>query len=247
MGKTYVKIESRLITMYGIMNYYKIYAKITEDDINRVEGAESSEVRIPASRVLCRDALTEIYELANPQVLCEVAPIKHIVGHEVCLDKDVVLTSPLLVRLSAAAESMFLCLCTLGSGIDERIDYYYSKGSHAKAYYLDLAGTALIGAVSRKIANNTKKQLQALGLNTTISLEPGHSYWPDLLQQRLIYDMLKASAIGVKILDSGVILPKKSLTLVMGIGKNIPENTKNHCHYCKARDNCNLSRAKNCS
>lgn len=233
--------------MYGITNYYKLCAEITEDDINRVEGAESSEFRTSASRLLCRDALNEVYELANPQALSKTATIKDIVGQKVSLDKDVVFTSPLLAHLSAPAESLFLCLCTLGQVIDEQINRYYCKGSYAKAYYLDLAGTALIGAVSRKIAGNVKKQMQAVGLNTTISLEPGHSYWPDLLQQRLIYDLLKASAIGVRILDSGVILPKKSLTLVMGIGKNIPENPKNHCHYCRARDNCNLSRAKNCS
>jgi len=61
--------------------------------------------------------------------------------------------------------------------------------------------------------------------------------WPVDKGQPQIFTLLDAAEIGVKLTPSYLMLPRKSLSLAIGIGSNVlVEGTT--CDYCTMKDTC---------
>lgn len=230
--------------MCGLMDYYRLDVQITEQDLLRTGWGPGAGLNSAGSRALLQDILPEARALARAEAVCRVVPVEGVSGDRIVLGGGRVLTSSLLVRLAGTARSLLLAVCTLGQDIDRRVEEYSCAGLTAHAYFLDIAGTCIIEAAGRQLVGMVKKQLAGSGLMVTIPLGPGHSYWENLQDQQIIYDLVKPSRIGVSILESGVMLPKKSVSMVMGIGRHLPPSAANHCHYCSMGQQCPLSRAR---
>lgn len=229
--------------MYGLMEYYKLDVKLTEEDVACPEWDNLSRTTNPASRVLVSEILNEAHRLARVEAVCKTVPVLNATNRKIVLEDGQTLTSGLLARLAGPARSMALIICTLGHAIDLRVEEYNRMGLAARSYFLDVAGTCIIEAACRRLVDKVKKQVETLGLKTTIPLGPGHSYWKKLSDQKIIYNLTNPSEIGVRMLDSGIMLPKKSMSMVIGIGRELPPSAENHCHYCSMGRNCPLSRA----
>ncbi|MGB9803559.1 Vitamin B12 dependent methionine synthase activation subunit [Desulfofundulus sp.] len=230
--------------MYGLMDYYKLNVRLTEKDVSCTGWGRLFRTTTNCSRSLVNEVLQEAHRLARAEAVCKTVPVVKTTGTQIFLAGGQALTSSLLVRLAGTAESMLLVVCTLGHLIDRRMEEYSKKGLAAHAYFLDVAATCIIEAAGRQLVAKIKSQLEACGLKTTIPLGPGHSYWKNLQDQRIIYDLVNPSTIGVNILKSGIMLPKKSLSMVMGIGRQLPPSAENHCYYCSMGRKCPLSRAR---
>lgn len=225
------------------MNFYDLKVEITEEDIYRAEGAGYRQSPQPATRELHRRMLQEAQRLVRPRGVSRTVPVAEAGERQIRLAGGEVLSSRLLARLAGTAESLVLIMSTLGEAIDRLVAEYNRQGLPAEAYVLDAAGSALIDAAGRQLAGRIKEQFQDCGLKTTIPLGPGHSYWPALQDQRVIFDLLQPVDLGVRVLESGLMLPKKTVSLVMGAGRDLPESAENHCHYCHLQRSCPLSRA----
>ena len=229
--------------MYGLMNYYRLDVRLAENDVACAAWGNLSGTGHPSSGVLAGKLLEEAHQLARIEAVCRTIPVLKTTDRQVFLEGGRALTSSLLARLAGPARDLLLVICTLGHAIDRRVEEYNRDGLPAHAYFLDVAGTCIIEAAGRQLVNLIKKQVQSAGLETTIPLGPGHSYWNNLLDQRTIYDLLDPRELGVTILSSGLMLPKKSLSMVVGIGRGLPPSKENHCHYCNIGHECPLSRA----
>ncbi|SHJ81571.1 hypothetical protein SAMN02745219_03407 [Desulfofundulus thermosubterraneus DSM 16057] len=230
--------------MYGLMDYYKFDVRLTEKDVSSTGWNCLSRTTSTYSSSLVNEILQEAHRLARAEAVCRAVPVVKTTGREIFLEGGQALTSSLLVRLAGTARSLLLVVCTLGHMIDRRVEEYNRKGLAAHAYFLDIAGTCLIEAAGRQLVEKIKTQLEACGFKSTIPLGPGHSYWKSLQDQRIIYDLVNPAKIGVTILKSGIMLPKKSVSMVMGIGRELPPSAENHCYYCSIRRKCPLSRAR---
>lgn len=231
--------------MYGLMDYYKLDVRLTEEDVSCAEWDNLSRTTNPASRVMVSEILLEAHQLARTEAVCKTVPVLKATDRKIVLADGQTLTSSLLARLAGSAQSMALIICTLGQAIDRRVEEYSRMGLPAHSYFLDVAGTCIIEAASRQLVSKVKKQVETLGLKTTIPLGPGHSYWKKLTDQKIIYNLANPSEIGVSMLISGMMLPKKSMSTVIGIGPEFPPSAENHCHYCSMGQKCPLSRAAN--
>ncbi|SFR17602.1 hypothetical protein SAMN05660706_1486 [Desulfoscipio geothermicus DSM 3669] len=229
--------------MHDLMNYHKFDLQLNKDDIACSVWNNLSKTANPSSNDLPERVLDEAHQLARVKAVCKTMKIIKTTDRQVFLEGGQALTSSLLVCLAGPAQSLFLAICTLGDLIDKRVDEYNRRGLAAHAYFLDVAGTCLIESAGRKLVKQVKNKFNSAGYKTTIPLGPGHSYWKNFIDQQIIYDLLNPKDLGVKILSSGMMLPKKTLSLVMGIGHELPPSKENHCHYCGIGHKCPLSRA----
>ena len=55
--------------------------------------------------------------------------------------------------------------------------------------------------------------------------------------QRQLFDLLDASAIGVELTEGDIMLPLKSLSMVIGLGGDLGVKGRT-CDYCTMRDVC---------
>ena len=78
---------------------------------------------------------------------------------------------------------------------------------------------------------------RAEGLQTSIPLNPGMIGWPLEEGQAQIFSLVDASEIGVTLGPSSLMQPLKSLSLVIGLGRDL-DVAGQSCDFCSMHETC---------
>ena len=127
-------------------------------------------------------------------------------------------------------------LCTVGETLERRASELSSEDL-VYALALDGVGSAGVEALANAACNHFERQASGEDLQTTIPLSPGMIGWPVEQGQPQIFSLLDPSEVGVHLTPAMLMLPRKSLTFVLGIGRQVIEAGRT-CDYCSLHDTC---------
>ena len=105
------------------------------------------------------------------------------------------------------------------------------------ALAMDGAGSAAVEALANAACRYFEKQALEEGLQASIPFSPGMTDWAVADGQPQIFQLLGESGSIVTLTPSCIMVPKKSLTMVMGIGADLTSASKT-CDFCSMRDSC---------
>jgi hypothetical protein len=151
-------------------------------------------------------------ELAKPVAWLRQVPPRSIAG----------LSVGNLLHGAVAAQ---LFVVTLGPRLDERVAELFNAMDGLEGLFLDTAGWVLVqsalGAVRRRLAERAR----ADGHRLTRRTGPGYLDWP-IAEQRVLVHTLAAGEVlpGIEVLESGAVLPEKTLTGLYGVIPLEPSN-----------------------
>ena len=141
----------------------------------------------------------------------------------------------------APCREAVLLAATLGAQ-SERLLLRAQAQDAARAMILDAAMSAAIEAVLDGQEAALRAELAAQGLYLTDRFSPGYGDMP-IAQTREICEVLSAQrAIGLTVSASGVMIPRKSVTAVMGVSAVPVARRPSGCEGCAARETCALRR-----
>lgn len=144
--------------------------------------------------------------------------------------------------LSSCHEAVLLA-ATLGAGSERMLLRRQAKDS-AQALLLDAVLSAAIESVCDQAEHALRDELEKDGLYLTDRFSPGYGDMP-MTGTRAICEVLSADkAIGLTVSKSGIMIPRKSVTAVMGVSKTPVERRKSDCEICSMRNTCALARRK---
>lgn len=181
-----------------------------------------------------KEALDELDGLLEPAALYITVPVISC-NHGRVYFEGGVFEGPLVGEALAGASKLSLALCTIGPRLEEKVSRLMSS-EPVKAMALDGAGTAAVSELSSALANLLNAEAAADGLKTGMKTEPGQEGWP-IEQQRIIFSLLPAEQIQVRLTDSCLMLPRKSLTFAIGQGMEMSKD-KVACDLCSMRERC---------
>lgn len=128
-------------------------------------------------------------------------------------------------------------VCTIGSQLENETSKLMSQGKSLEALFLDAAGVALLEALSEKVYSHLEKEAAKKGLFAGCRFGPGYGNIPVTAQNSLLQSV-KAEAIGVKLMESGILFPLKSLSFwVVWSTQPPPEGSTYKCQNCTLK-NC---------
>ena len=135
---------------------------------------------------------------------------------------------------------MILGVVTIGNSLENKVSEFFTKGEYPRAVALDAVGTVSVRSLSNNymislVCQESKEQ----NLQTTKYFSPGSGDW-DISQQKNIFQIISVDKIGVKLTESYMMVPQKSLSWIIGIGKNITISSN------KNDNSCQICQAKNC-
>ena len=102
---------------------------------------------------------------------------------------------------------------------------------------LDAFGSAAVDLLGIAMCQRVDEQAEAEGLQTTVPLSPGLVGWPVASGQRQIFSLLDAAPAGVSLTEGYMMVPKKSTSMVIGIGPDV-EHAGESCDYCSMAATC---------
>lgn len=141
----------------------------------------------------------------------------------------------------APCHKAVLLAATLGADSERLILKEQAKDS-ADALIFDAALSAAIEAVCDQMEETLRGELAAQGLYLTDRFSPGYGDMP-LAQSGQICEVLNAArTIGLTVSRSGILIPRKSVTAIMGVSRTAVSHRPKGCSGCSARKTCAFAR-----
>lgn len=180
---------------------------------------------------LIDSAIAEVLEYASPRTVHRIFDLNEKDGL-LTIDAELDLHFSDLQKLLSGCGSCLLIAGTLGVQLDQRMRYV-SRFDMAKYVIMDAAANALV----EEICDTLQQSLPFASL--TFRFSPGYGDVPIALQKQLLQVLDAGRRIGLTLTSNMLMMPQKSISGIVGIGK---ENKKRTCSGCRRFDDCEYRR-----
>ena len=128
-----------------------------------------------------------------------------------------------------------LLAATLSANAD-RLIAKYETSKMEKAVITDCLSSAAIEQICDYAETVIKNQLE--GYNFTWRFSPGYGDFPIEIQKKFVQTLDANKRIGLNVSASGILIPRKSVTAVMGISTQEISKGRRGCVTCRMKDIC---------
>ncbi len=117
------------------------------------------------------------------------------------------------------ARALAVGLVTVGAAIEERASELVARGEDTAALILDAAGSAAAEEAADRLSGIIAERGERGDVSPTAScrMSPGYHGWP-IACQAALFEVLPADALGVTLLPSKLMVPRKSVSFAMWLG-----------------------------
>lgn len=196
------------------------------------------------AQALYRRSIERALELAEPAALYELYDVGSVSEDRLILANGQSFSSRLIVHQLGRARKLAVAVCTVGPRLPAASTAAFSGGDSMMGFLLDTAGSLAVGNVAMGLLRHVAQVAEGLGLSASFSIAPGSAECT-LEDQRVVFGLLPTQDIGVRLTDSLVMVPIKSVSLVVGIGVEMPSQLEHsQCEFCPRRETCPSSRLR---
>jgi hypothetical protein len=185
---------------------------------------------------LAERAIAQGKSWIRPQVAYGILNIQEVKPPRVILANCAELKGFGIARKLAGAESVIAAVATLGAELEQQI-LRATKEEAAFAISLDGFGTAAINALTTAARRFFAQNARGKHLTTTAPLYPGMRGWDLAAGQTQLFSLVDAQAIGVSLNSSFLMMPCKSVSMVIGVGTKM-QSAGQSCDECGASTTC---------
>lgn len=176
--------------------------------------------------------------LLEPALAYESYSITGAGQDRVNLNGGFILNGSLLPVKFPSARKLVAIVCTIGPKLEEAVSEYFNRGEALRGILLDGIGNVALDSLVREACRRVKKESSSQGYQIGSPVSPGIPGF-SISEQRTLFKLAPATHIGVRLTASGVMFPRKSISMVIAIGKDMPEQAEdNICDSCNMVASC---------
>ena len=145
-----------------------------------------------------------------------------------------------LVPDSGELTAVAAAVCTLGLPLERRTTELFAERRTSLALALDTVGNELLFALSRRLQDRILAEARKLQLSAAGELRAGDPGLP-LAAQAAVLRLAAADAIDVTMSSSQLLSPLKSISMILGIGIDLPPALWSRCDACPSSSKCRIA------
>jgi hypothetical protein len=194
-------------------------------------GADTVSARVGS---MVDDYLDNYQEFVAPSLKYVYRDIRRVKGGRAKVG-PVTLESAVLARLLGRCERMAVFALTIGDYLEELVDHLSGRGLVLQATVLDAVGSGAAENLADEIQESIRLDAWRRGLVISRRFSPGYCDW-NVAQQGQLFRLL-GKVPGINLLNSMLMMPRKSISGVIGIG--LPGHgieDYNPCTTCRRKD-----------
>lgn len=127
-----------------------------------------------------------------------------------------------------------ILVASVGAEMDAWLHELREGEDIVAAYVADALGSVMAEAIVGRGLDRLERHAALEGLRITNSYSPGYCGW-SVAEQHALFSLLPANFCGVRLCESGLMLPIKSVSAVVGLGVDA-ERRDYGCALCRKRD-----------
>jgi hypothetical protein len=211
-----------------------------DDELLRRQGlGGGARVRPEIKRVIS-ELLAEVEKdaLLEPAVAYEYYPIAAMGPDRIWLEGGKAIEGPLLAAIFPEAREFIVLIATIGPQLEKRVTDYSKGGGALRGMVLDGIGTAAVDRLIPEAMRLIAAEVAVRGYEISSPVNPGMPGFP-ITEQWNLLKLAPAEEIGVSLSSSGVLIPRKSTSMVIGIGPKMTRWTQAEvCGRCSLNKTC---------
>jgi hypothetical protein len=132
-------------------------------------------------------------------------------------------------------DSVAVFLCTAGEELGIRTRKAMKDGDLLTGYIYDVAGSVIVDAAADFMQNELELSVNLSGKKITNRYSPGYCGWY-VAEQHKLFQLVPDNYCGIRLTESALMDPVKSISGIIGIGANVKMNPYT-CGLCEMK-NC---------
>ncbi len=176
--------------------------------------------------------------LLEPAMAYGIYSITEISHRQLSLEGNGVVHGPLLPSLLPEAKELAAVVCTIGPKLEKQVTNYINRDEPLRGVLLDGIGSTAVDSLTQEVCKFMTGEASARGYQASSPINPGMPSLP-ITEQWQLLKMVPAREIGVSLTSSGIMVPRKSTSMVIGIGPQMTTWTRAEvCARCGLRKTC---------
>ncbi len=211
----------------------------TKEVLRREGFREHSKIR-PEIKNLILELLASVESahLLEPAAAYEIHSITEMSHSQVSLGGNLVVHGPLLPSLLPEAKELAAVVCTIGPRLEKQVTNYFNQDEPLQGVLLDGIGSAAVDSLTEEVCTFMTAEASSRGYQASSPVSPGMPGLP-ITEQWQLLKMVPAQKIGVSLTSSGTMVPRKSASMVIGIGPQMKTWTRAEvCGRCSLAKSC---------
>jgi hypothetical protein len=139
------------------------------------------------------------------------------------------------------SDSIAIFLCTAGEDIGAKSKKAMLEKDFLRGYIYDVVGSEIVEASADIMQEELKESMADSGKKITNRYSPGYCGW-DVAEQHKLFALIPENFCGIKLTQSALMDPVKSVSGIIGIGKSVKYNQYT-CRMCEM-DDCLYRKAR---
>ena len=214
--------------------------QLTAEEITSSWGPRRARLASPRVTAMLSELLleTEASAWIEPKVSFEIWRVTSAGPGWIELGDGPRLSSDALSHQLPGAIQIAAGVCSIGAALERRVSHWFAKNERLRAVVLDEIGTLVLFHLSNELENLFQLEAVQRGLDAGGVLSPGEDGF-HISQQAVVLQLAHADAVGISQTTTGMLTPRKSISMIVGFGKRMPKWTRGErCARCGARDRC---------
>ncbi len=213
---------------------------LNTDYILRCQGARRSRIPLARIKKTVEELLVAIADkqLLKPALIFDFFPVLSLDRKGAMLAPSHFISSNRLSKLYSQASEFALAVCTIGPGLEQEATRLFSKKEALRATLLDGIGSAAIDLLAQEACRLIADTGMERNYQAGTQIRPGMPGLP-ISEQIKIIRILEAEKIGVTVLNDELMIPRKSVSLLVGVGPHMIKRSRSEiCSTCNLKESC---------
>jgi hypothetical protein len=220
------------------MESISINPSIETDELSRYFGSGGRRGFSSSLRTKVDNYYKKIGNLLEPRLFYKIEKITRIDNKSITISGNTVFRSR---NLSLALKNSYRLVCfiaTVGSAIENEVNRLFAHKRLSEAYILDTMGSVAVESTVERFHQSKKAPFISKDKAVTLRFSPGYCDWP-ITEQKKLFNLFGSELRGIKLLDSCLMQPRKSISGVFGLvhcSNPTSFQPYNPCRYCRKTD-----------
>jgi len=198
-----------------------------------------SKIR-PEIKSLILELLASVKQahLLEPAMAYEICSGSEMSHQQLSLEGNAVVHGSLLPSLLREAKELAAVVGTIGPKLEKQVTDYFNRDEPLRGVLLDGIGSAAVDSLTQEVCKFIAGEASSRGYLASSPISPGMPGLP-IAEQWQLLKLVPAREIGVSLTSSGIMVPLKSASMVIGIGPQMITWTRAEvCAHCSLRKTC---------
>jgi hypothetical protein len=217
-----------------------IHLNLEKGQVLRREGIRQQSSVRPEIMTLIDELLVSVTDehLLETAIAYEIHPVSGVDHDQLSVEGNMTLHGPLLFSALSNADELVTVVGTIGYKLEKQVAAYLNGGEPLRGLLLDGIGSAAVDSLAQETCKLIQNEALLRGYQTGSPVSPGIPGFP-ITEQWQLFRMVPSEEIGVRLAPSGIMVPRKSVSMVIALGKQITVRKQGEaCARCNLNKTC---------